>query len=111
PYTTLFRSTFSFYGSLRGIPTELREVARVHRLTWWRRFTKLELPASAIGLVWNSMVSMAGGWFFLMVNEAFQLDQNDYRLPGIGSYMSEAYKHGDKAAIVYAIIAMTAVIV
>jgi NitT/TauT family transport system permease protein len=103
--------TFSFYGSLRGIPTELVEVAQVYRSSWWRRFTRLELPASAIGLIWNSMVSMAGGWFFLMTCEAFRLQDSDYRLPGLGSYMTVAYEKDDKGAIAGAILAMIAVIV
>ena len=69
----------------------LREVAAIQRLTGWQTFKLLEVPAAMIGLVWNSMMSMAGGWFFLTVNEAFTLgDKGDYRLPGIGSYMNEA---------------------
>src|SRR5581483_2799934 len=107
----VWNMTFSFYGSLRSIPTELVEVGAVYRASWWRRFTRLELPSSAIGLIWNSMVSMAGGWFFLMVNEAFQLNHKDYRLPGLGSYMSVAYEAGDKGAIAGAIVAMVLVIV
>lgn len=82
--------TFSFHGSLRGIPQPLREVAAVQHLGWWKTFRLLEVPAAMIGLVWNSMMSMAGGWFFLTVNEAFTLGDHDYRLPGIGSYMNEA---------------------
>ncbi len=107
----VWNMTFSFYGSLRAIPTNLIEVARVSRLTPWKRFTRLELPATAIGVVWNSMVSMAGGWFFLMVSEAFQLNNNDYRLPGIGAYMSVAYDAKNYRAIVAAIVAMGLVIV
>ena len=85
--------TFSFHGSLRSIPQPLREVATVQNLSWWQTFRLLEVPAAMIGLVWNSMMSMAGGWFFLMVNEAFTLGDRDFRLPGIGSYMSEAMKY------------------
>ena len=65
--------TFSFHGSLRGIPQPLREVAAIQRLGGWQTFKLLEVPAAMIGLVWNSMMSMAGGWFFLTVNEAFTL--------------------------------------
>lgn len=109
--------TFSFHGSLRGIPQPLREVAAVQRFSWWKTFRLVELPAAMIGLVWNSMMSMAGGWFFLTVNEAFKLGDHDYRLPGIGSYMSEAinaFEPGVWATwkpILGAIIAMTIMIV
>ena len=103
--------TFSFYGSLRTIPTELREVARVHRFGWWKRFRTLEVPSAAIGLVWNSMMSMAGGWFFLTVTEAFTLGDHDFRLPGIGSYMSVAIDRGNVPAMLAAIVAMVTMIV
>src|SRR5439155_197602 len=81
---------FSFYQSLRTIPAELREAATIARLTSWRRFTKLELPFATIGLVWNSMISWAGGWFFLMAAEQFTLGDKDFRLPGLGSYLKTA---------------------
>jgi NitT/TauT family transport system permease protein len=109
--------TFSFHGSLRGIPQPLREVAAVQRLSWWKTFRLLEVPAAMIGLVWNSMMSMAGGWFFLTVNEAFTLGDHDYRLPGIGSYMNEAINQFDPAVpstwrpIAGAIVAMVIMIV
>jgi NitT/TauT family transport system permease protein len=107
----VWNMTFSFYGSLRAIPTELIEVSKVYRASWWRRFTRLELPSSAIGLVWNSMVSFAGGWFFLMLCESFQLDKNDFRLPGLGSYMTVAWEQGNRGAIAGGIVAMVAIIV
>ncbi|HUJ08733.1 MAG TPA: ABC transporter permease subunit [Verrucomicrobiae bacterium] len=103
--------TFSFYHSLRSIPQELRDAARVYRLTAWQRLLQLELPSSAVGLVWNSMMSMAGGWFFLTVVEAFTLGDKDFRLPGIGSYMSVAMAKGDGAAMIYGVIAMMVMIV
>ncbi|MFI5395408.1 MAG: ABC transporter permease [Candidatus Binatia bacterium] len=103
--------TFSFYGSLRAIPTDLREVAQVHHFGWWKRFRTLEVPSAGIGLVWNSMMSMAGGWFFLTVTEAFTLGDHDFRLPGIGSYMSVAIDHGDVPAMLFAIVAMVTMIV
>ena len=103
--------TFSLYGSLRAIPTELREVAQVHRFGWWKRFRTLEVPSGMIGLVWNSMMSMAGGWFFLTVNEAFTLGDRDFRLPGVGAYMSVAIDHGDRGAMAGAVIAMMTMIV
>jgi NitT/TauT family transport system permease protein len=107
----VWNMTFSFYASLRGIPRPLREVAKVNHLGWWRVFCILELPASMIGLVWNSMMSMAGGWFFLSVNEAFTLGDRDFRLPGIGSYMAEAINNDDWKAMVAAVVAMTIMIV
>ncbi len=103
--------TFSFYHSLRSIPPELRDAARVYRLTAWQRLLQLELPSSAVGLVWNSMMSMAGGWFFLTVVEAFTLGDKDFRLPGIGSYMSVAMAKGDSAAMVYGVAAMMIMII
>jgi NitT/TauT family transport system permease protein len=102
--------TFSFYHSLRTIPQDQREVATIYRLSAWERFRWLELPFSAIGLVWNSMMSMAGGWFFLTISEAFVLGEKDFRLPGLGSYMSVAVARGDKGAMVWAIVAMAAMI-
>ena len=102
---------FSFYGSLRSIPPELGEVATMFRMTRWQRFRSLEVPSAAMGLVWNSMMSMAGGWFFLTVTEAFTLGDRDFRLPGVGSYMSVAIDHDDRRAMVAAVIAMAAMIV
>ncbi len=107
----VWNMTFSFHGSLRGIPSPLREVAAIQRLNGWQIFRLLELPAAMIGLVWNSMMSMAGGWFFLTVNEAFTLGDKDYRLPGIGSYMNEAINQGNTPAMTAAIFAMIVMIV
>ncbi len=103
--------TFSFYHSLRSIPRDLTEVGTLNRFTWWQRFRWVELPFSAIGLVWNSMMSMAGGWFFLMVSEAFVLGDKDFRLPGLGSYMSVAVARGDGRAMAWAVVTMTLMIV
>src|SRR5580700_8530443 len=102
---------FSFYASLKGIPRELREAARLYRFSSWQRFTELDLPFAAIGLVWNSMMSVAGGWFFLMACEMFVLGARDFRLPGLGSYLQVAAGAGDTRAIVWGITAMIAVIV
>jgi NitT/TauT family transport system permease protein len=107
----VWNMTFSFYGSLRAIPLELREASHVYRFGWWKTFTTLEVPAAMIGLVWNSMMSMAGGWFFLTVNEAFTLGDHDFRLPGIGSYMSVAIDRGDTRAMAAATVAMIVMIV
>ncbi|MDP9151500.1 MAG: ABC transporter permease subunit [Myxococcota bacterium] len=103
--------TFSFYYSLRSVPQDQREVATAYRFSWWERLRWVELPFSTIGLVWNSMMSMAGGWFFLMINEAFVLGDKDFRLPGLGSYMSVAVARGDGVAMLAAIAAMASMII
>ena len=102
---------FSFYASLKGIPRELVEAARLYRFSAWQRFNELELPFAAIGLVWNSMMSVAGGWFFLMACEMFVLGNRDFRLPGLGSYLQVAAGAGDTRAILWGLAAMIAVIV
>jgi NitT/TauT family transport system permease protein len=102
---------FSFYASVKGIPRELDEAARLYRFSRWQRFTELELPFAAIGLVWNSMMSVAGGWFFLMACEMFVLGARDFRLPGLGSYLQIAAGAGDTRAILWGMAAMIAVIV
>ena len=107
----VWNMTFSFYGSLRAIPAELREAAAVYRFGWWKRFRTVEVPFAMIGLVWNSMMSMAGGWFFLTVNEAFTLGDRDFRLPGIGAYMSVAIERNDGRAMAGAVVAMIVMIV
>jgi NitT/TauT family transport system permease protein len=107
----VWNMTFSYHHSLRAVPQDLQEVATVFRYSWWERLKWVELPASMVGLVWNSMMSMAGGWFFLMINEAFVLGDRDFRLPGLGSYMSEAVARGDGRAMLWAVGAMTAMIV
>jgi NitT/TauT family transport system permease protein len=103
--------TFSFYHSLRSIPKDQIEAATIYRFDWWQRLKWLELPFATIGLVWNSMMSMAGGWFYLMIIESFVLGARDFRLPGIGSYMSVAVAKGDARAMVWAIVAMITMIV
>jgi NitT/TauT family transport system permease protein len=102
---------FSFYASMKGIPRELDEAARLYRFSAWQRFNELELPFAAIGLVWNSMMSVAGGWFFLMACEMFVLGDRDFRLPGLGSYLQVAAGAGDTRAILWGMAAMIAVIV
>jgi len=103
--------TFSFYHSLKSVPHDLGEVGAVYRFNPWHRLRDIELPFAAIGLVWNSMMSMAGGWFFLMVSESFVLGDRDFRLPGLGSYMTEAVAKGDTVAMLWAILAMTLMII
>ncbi len=103
--------TYSFYQSLTTIPNELREVASVFRFGPWLRFKTLELPFSALGLVWNSMMSWAGGWFFLMAAEIFTVGARDFRLPGLGAYLQEAANRGDTRAVLYGIVTLVATIV
>ena len=102
---------FSFYSSLKGIPRELREAAIIYRFGRWQKFVELDLPYSTIGLVWNSMMSVAGGWFFLMACEMFVLGNRDFRLPGLGSFLETAASHGNTRAILWGLAAMVAVIV
>ena len=102
---------FSFYSSLKTIPTELNEAARIFRFSRWQRFAELDLPFSTIGLVWNSMMSVAGGWFFLMACEMFVLGKRDFRLPGLGSFLQTAASNGDTRAILWGLAGMIAVIV
>ena len=103
--------TFGFYHSLITIPAELQEVATVYRMNRWQRFTKVELPSSAIGLMWNSMMSFGGGWFFVAQSEAISVLNKNIKLPGLGSYMAAAVEAGDTRAAVYAITAMIITIV
>jgi NitT/TauT family transport system permease protein len=102
--------TFSYYHSLRSVPQDLREVATVYRLSGWQQLKWLELPYATMGLVWNSMMSMAGGWFFLTITESFRLGDKDFRLPGLGSFMSVAVERGRIDAMLWAIVAMTLLI-
>ncbi|HUA63183.1 MAG TPA: ABC transporter permease subunit [Verrucomicrobiae bacterium] len=107
----VWNMTFSVYSSMKSIPREMIEASEIYRLTWWQRFIQLELPYSAIGLVWNSMMSVAGGWFFLMPCEMFVLNHRDLRLPGLGSYLQTAANAGNTPAILWGVAAMIAVIV
>jgi NitT/TauT family transport system permease protein len=103
----VWNMAFSFYASLKSIPREMREAATIYRFNWWQRFVQIELPFSAIGLVWNSMMSVAGAWFFLMACE----QSPDFRLPGLGSYLQATADSGDTGAIFLGILTMVAVIV
>jgi NitT/TauT family transport system permease protein len=107
----VWNMAFSFYASLKSIPKEMREAARVYGFSWWQRFIEMELPFAAIGLVWNSMMSVAGGWFFLMACEMFVLGSRDFRLPGLGSYLQTAASAGDTRSILWGVGTMIAVIV
>jgi len=107
----VWNMAFSFYASLKSIPKEMQEAAKVYRFSWWQRFVEMELPFAAIGLVWNSMMSVAGGWFFLMACEMFVLGSRDFRLPGLGSYLQTAASAGDTRSILWGVATMIAVIV
>jgi len=95
--------TFSWYQSLTTIPKELTEASSIFRLNSWMRFKKLELPFGMISLVWNSMMSWAGGWFFLMAAEFFTVGTRDFRLPGLGAFLHEAAQQSDYTAIAWGI--------
>ncbi|WP_179401655.1 ABC transporter permease [Burkholderia guangdongensis] len=102
--------TFSFYQSLRTVPRDLDEVSRGFHLTAWQRFWKLEVPFSMPGLIWNMMMSMSGGWFFVVASEAITVGNNTITLPGIGAYLAQAISDKNLGAIGWVILAMTIVI-
>lgn len=97
---------FSLYQSFRTIPTDLEEAATVFRLSKWQRFWRLEVPFAMPGLLWNMMMSMSGGWFFVVASEAISVSGHDIKLPGIGSYISLAIQQQNLPAIGWAILAM-----
>jgi len=103
--------TFSFYQSMTTIPTEYREAAAVFRFSRWLRFKQVELPFASMGLIWNSVMSWAGGWFFLMAAEIFTLGARDFRLPGLGAYLQTAASQGDTQALLIGIGALILIIV
>lgn len=94
---------FSFYSSLKTIPREMIEASRIYRYSAWQRFWQLEMPYAAIGLVWNSIVSVAGGWFALMLCEMFTMGDRSFQLPGLGSYIQSATDSGDTRALLMGI--------
>ena len=97
---------FSLYQSLRTVPAELQEAARVFQLSGWQRFWRLELPFAMPGLLWNMMMSMSGGWFFVVASEAISVSNQSIKLPGVGSYIALAIEAKDLAAIGWAIAGM-----
>lgn len=103
--------TFAWYQSLTTLPKELREAAAIFRLNAWFRFKNLEFPFGTISLVWNSMMSWAGGWFFLMAAEIFTVGQRDFRLPGLGAYLHEAANQGDLPAILWGVATLILLII
>ncbi|AHL33531.1 sulfonate ABC transporter permease [Pseudomonas brassicacearum] len=107
----VWNMTFSFYQSLRTVPHDLYEVSRQFAFSPWQRFVRLELPFATPGLVWNMMMSMSGGWFFVVASEAITVGDKTVSLPGIGSWLALAIEHKDIAAIAWAVLAMVGVIV
>jgi len=97
---------FSLYQSLRTVPAELQEAARVFQLSGWQRFWRLELPFAMPGLLWNMMMSMSGGWFFVVASEAISVSNQNIKLPGVGSYIAMAIEARSLGAIAWAIGAM-----
>ncbi len=107
----VWNMAFSYYNSMNTMPKELRHVARVYGFSRYQRFLKIELPFSAIGLIWNSMMSISGGWFFLMACEMFVLKDRDFRLPGLGSYIQTAANLGDIRLVLLGLGTMVFIIV
>jgi NitT/TauT family transport system permease protein len=106
----VWNMTFGFYHSMVTIPTDLQEAATNFRLSRWQRFGTLEVPSSMHSLIWNSMLSFGGGWFFVAQSEAISVLNKNIKLPGLGSYMATAVEKGDHQAAFWAIVAMLAVI-
>jgi NitT/TauT family transport system permease protein len=107
----VWNMAFSFYSSLKSIPRELHEACTINRFSRWQRLFQLELPYGTIGLIWNSMVSVASGWFFLMVCEMFPVGSRNFRLPGLGSYLQTAAANGDTMATIYGILTMILIVI
>jgi NitT/TauT family transport system permease protein len=101
---------FSFYQSLRTVPSELREAADSFQLSPWMRFWQLDVPFALPGLIWNTMMSMSGGWFFVVASEAISVGNTHVALPGVGSYIAVAIERSDLKAIGWAILTMLVVI-
>jgi NitT/TauT family transport system permease protein len=102
--------TFSFYQSLKTLPGDLEEASRSFRFSGWQRFWRLEVPFSMPGLVWNTMMSMSGGWFFVVASEAISVGDTTINLPGIGSYVALAIQQQNLSAVGWSVITMLAVI-
>lgn len=103
--------TFSMYQSLRNVPKDLEEATQSFHLSWWRRFWRLDVPFAMPGLVWNTMMSMSGGWFFVVASEAITVGDTTVTLPGVGAYVATAIKDQNLPAVGYAVLAMLVVII
>jgi NitT/TauT family transport system permease protein len=106
----VWNMAFGFYHSMVTIPTDMQEAASTYGLNRWQRFRTVELPASAHSLLWNSMMSFGGGWFFVAQSEAISVMNKDIKLPGLGAYMAQAIGRGDHQAAFWAVLAMLAII-
>ena len=106
----VWNMTFSFYQSLKSVPSDLHEVASMFQLSAWQRFWKVEVPCTMSGLLWNMMMSMSASWFFVVVSEAIVVAHQDIRLPGVGSYIALAIEQRDLHAVGFAILTMIVVI-
>ncbi len=106
----VWNMAFGFYHSMVTIPTDMQEAASTYGLSRWQRFRTVELPASAHSLIWNSMMSFGGGWFFVAQSEAISVMNKDIKLPGLGSYMATAIEKGDNHAALLAVVAMLTLI-
>ena len=102
----VWNMTFSLYQSLKTIPADLDEAATMFHLSLWQRFWQLELPFAMPGLLWNAMMSMSGGWFFVVASEAITVNGQEINLPGIGSYIALAIKQQALGAVLWAVLAM-----
>ena len=102
---------FSFYSSLKSMPKEMVEASRIYRYSAWQRFWQLEMPNAAIGLVWNSIVSVANGWFALMACEMFTMGSRNFQLPGLGSYLQTAAVNSDMHALIAGLAVVILIVV
>ena len=107
----VWNMAFSFYSSLKSIPKELHEATEVYRFSRLQRLLQLELPYAAIGLIWNSIMSVAGAWFFLIACEMFRLGDRDFRLPGLGSYLQTAASAGNGRAMTWGLLTILGIVV
>jgi len=103
--------TFSMYQSMRNVPKDLEEASQSFHLSGWQRFWRLDVPFAMPGLIWNAMMSMSGGWFFVVASEAITVGNTTVTLPGIGSYVALGIEKQNLAAIGYAILTMLLVII
>lgn len=106
----VWNMAFSYYHSVSTVPRDMIEVAKVNHFSKFYKFLRIDLPFSSIGLVWNSMMSVAGGWFFLMACEMFAVKGKDFRLPGIGSYIQLAANQGEMQKVTLGLIVMVVII-
>ncbi len=102
----VWNMAFGFYHSMVTVPSDMQEAASTYGLTRWQRFRTVELPGAAHSLIWNSMMSFGGGWFFVAQSEAISVMNKDIKLPGLGSYMANAIEKGDNHAALLAVAAM-----